>query len=403
MRRKRVALISVWFAPNSAVAVNRMDAFAKYLGSSYELEVFTLGKTTRTEQKEFGTVHYFSTNRLMNKLEHNSSEGKLIHFFKTALNVVANKFGVSKYDTWKKKATKAVMSRQTESPFDVVISSYAPIEPHDIAFEIKQKYPKVKWITDMRDEMSKNPFISSRVRTKLEQRESKFANEIDALITVSEPILKDFKTIFPKVDYFEEVRNGFDHDVMPSKDFNDKFTIVYAGTFYSSNKPVLFFKQLESLINSGEIGQDIQMKFVGTHKNFDIPSSLVSFVEFIPKVKYLKAIEFMRNADCNLIQCPPFDTKGRYTGKLFDYLSVERPILGLLDKEDVAAELIWEHQAGFVADFNDEGEIRKALLDAYNLWKNKEYLPIKSDKTKELHRKHQVDKLKQLIESMDND
>ena len=401
MRRKRIALISVWFAPNSAVAVNRMNAFAKYLGTSYELEVFTLGKTTRTEQKEFGTVHYFSTSKLMDKLEHSSSDGKLIHFFKTALNVVASKLGVSKYDTWRKKTVKALLKRQMESPFDIVISSYAPIEPHDIAFEIKQKYPKVKWIADMRDEMSKNPFISVRVKAKLEQRELKFANEIDALITVSEPILEDFKTIFPKVSHFEEVRNGYDHNVLPSKEFNDKFTIVYAGTFYSSNKPVLFFKQLEALIRSGEIGRDIHLKFVGTHKNFDIPSLIVPFVEFIPKVEYIKAIEFMRNADCNLIQCPPFDTKGRYTGKLFDYLSVERPILGLLDKEDVAAELIWEHQAGFVADFHNEEEIRKALLDAYGLWKNKEHLPIKSDKTKELHRKHQVDKLKQLIELID--
>lgn len=400
MSKKRIALISVWFAPNNGVAVNRMNSFAKYLGESYELEIFTLGKSTKTEVMSFGTVHYFSTSKLMDKLEHNSSDGKLKHFFKTALNVLAIKLGVSKYETWRKKAKKSVFNQHSQKSFDIVISSYAPVEPHDIAFDLKQAFPNLQWIADMRDEMSKNPFISDRVQKVLRQKELKFANEIDAVLTVSEPILVDFKSIFPKVNYFEEVRNGFDHSVKPSKGFNDKFTIVYAGTFYSSNKPVLFFKQLVALMKSGEIGTDIQLKFVGTHKNFDIPVEIAPYVKFEPKVEYTKAIEFMKNADCNLIQCPPFDAKGRYTGKLFDYLSVERPILGLLDKEDVAAELIWEHNAGFVADFHNEDEIRKALLETYNLWKNKEYLPIDSTKTSELHRKHQVDKLKFLIEKM---
>jgi hypothetical protein len=74
-----------------------------------------------------------------------------------------------------------------------------------------------------------------------------------------------------------------------------------------------------------------------------------------------------------------------------------KPIIAVVDQYDVAATLIRELNAGFVADFNDENAISDAIKNAYQLWLQKEMLPIESEQVKLLHRKHQVKKLELLI------
>ncbi|MDX2360090.1 MAG: hypothetical protein QNK23_04750 [Crocinitomicaceae bacterium] len=400
MSKKRLALITVWFPPNNGVAVNRMKSFAKYLGESYELEVFTLGETRKTEDQPFGKVHYFPSNSFLEKHKHTGSDSKVKHKLKSGMNILAMKLNVSKYSDWQKSALQKLQERHTIEAFDVLISSFSPVEAHEVAFQLKKNHPDIKWIADMRDEMSLNPLAIETVRKTLRKKEQRFANHITAVTTVSKPILDDFVKIFPNVKYFEEVRNGYDHTIEPESGFNEKFTMVYAGTFYGKIKPDLFLEQLSLLMKEGTIGDDISIRFVGTSKNFNLPIDLEKYAEFVAKVPYLKAVEIMKDADCNLLFCPPFDAMGRYTGKLFDYLSVEKPILAMIDKKDVGADLIEEHQGGFVADFYNEEEIREMLIKAYTLWKNKERLPISREKTNQLHRKHQVEKLKQLIEKI---
>ena len=45
--------------------------------------------------------------------------------------------------------------------------------------------------------------------------------------------------------------------------------------------------------------------------------------------------------------------KGVYTGKLFDYLATNKPILALCDPEDVVGRLLNETKAGFTVDNAD--------------------------------------------------
>lgn len=400
MSKKRIALITTWFSPNNGVAVNRMNAFAKYLGNDFDVEVFTQGEKEWSKNTDFGAVHYLTSKSFRSAIKHKSSDNKILHYFKTALNIFANKLNISTYSKWKQKVGVLFEKIHQSNKFDLIISSYAPVEPHEIAFQLKKKFPELFWLADMRDEMSKNPFQSEGLKNQMKKKEIEIASEIDALITVSKPILEGFKTIFPNVKYFEEVRNGFDHDLVPLKGFNDSFTVVYAGTFYGLIKPDRFFKILIKLIKEGQIDSDLELIFVGTSKNFSIPPELLDRVKFIPKVPYLEALEYVRNADCNLLVGPPYEAKGRFTGKLFDYLSVEKPILALIDTEDVGADLINEFNGGFVAGFYDEEASRNAVLEVYNLWKTKSRLEIDSFKTQELHRKHQVEKLKKIINNM---
>ena len=381
----------------NGVAVNRIKAFAQYLGDEFHVDVFTLGESDREVTYESGSVFYLASDSVLKHLKHNSSDSRLTHHSKTALNVLTKKLDISALKNWKKKVFQKLSQVHGAVPYDVLISSYAPVEAHAVAYDMKRRYPELIWIADMRDEMSRNPFLSGHERAKLAQREKAYNGYIDAVTSVSAPILNDFRSIFSQVHFFEEIRNGFDHDQPPIYPSNEKFKMVFAGTFYGKLKPDLFLTILSRLVEEGNIERDFEIYFVGSNKNFVIPKNLQSHIQFIPKVPYDEAIGYMKTADCNLLFCPPFDTKGRYTGKLFDYLSVERPILALIDKEDVGAELIREHDGGEVADFYNEAEIESAFKKIYNNWKNNIVFNPKRELTSKLHRKHQVEKLKALI------
>lgn len=398
--KERIALVTVYFPPQQGVAVNRMSAFAKYLSEDYEVEVFTLGKENITVSDK-QLIHYNATPAIFDKVQHKQSDSKVLHHFKTLLNIIMIYLGISKYRSWSKKSRKQLLKRHQENPFDVVISSFAPVEAHEVAFLLKKDHPSVFWIADMRDEMSRNPFALKRVRHKLRKKELHYQNYIDVLTTVSEPILSDFKLLMPGVKSFEVVRNGFDHSRVPSHFRNDRFTMLYAGTFYGINKPDRFLEMIDSLLQENKI-EDFRIRFLGTSRNFTIPKSVEPYIEFVPKVTYEEAILEMDRADCNLLFCPPFETKGRYTGKVFDYISVEKPILALIDTEDVASDLILDINAGKVGDFYDMEKAKENLLTIYNQWKSKVEHSFDSEKVKGLHRKVQVEKIKTLISNRKN-
>ena len=90
-----------------------------------------------------------------------------------------------------------------------------------------------------------------------------------------------------------------------------------------------------------------------------------------------------------LVVIHPTGRKGVYTGKLFDYLATNKPILALCDPEDVIAQLLNETKAGFTVDNADIDGIKKMILRCYSIWKNKEVLPRDWEKIKQYTRKNQ--------------
>jgi hypothetical protein len=89
--------------------------------------------------------------------------------------------------------------------------------------------------------------------------------------------------------------------------------------------------------------------------------------------------------------------KGFYTGKLFEYMASLRPILALVDKDDIAAQLIRESMTGYIADSENIGEIKAALLQAYNDWREHGEFEPNIEIIKKHHRREQAKRLQGLI------
>lgn len=394
-------LLTSWFPPKQGVAVNRMVGFARYLEPSRtSLSVVTESVPGASDEDRFDSANVYRTasSGLLRKSVFKPGEPSFIHLLKVAWNVCLNRLTGAVEGGWMRNAESLLDKLHERQPVDIIISSYAPAAPHLVAGAFVAKHPEVKWIADMRDEMSLNPHFGDSERKKLAAAEKVVNAHADAVTTVSRPILDDFRRLLPAVRYFEEVRNGFDHDLESCFSFNPVFTIGYTGTFYGKNKPITFFKGLRQFLAQHPV--PYELRFIGTNHNFEIPDLFRKHTVFLPRLDYADAIGAMANTDANLLVLPKVNRSGVFSGKLFDYLSVCKPIIAVVDPEDVAAQLIQELKAGFVADFDDVDAIAHAIEAAYDLWKNR--TPIQSDKEriKLLHRRYEVGKLNRLIEQL---
>lgn len=384
-----------------SVATNRMIAFTEYLSEDFEMSVFALDNHTHVERwNNCATIYYTESTSIFDKIRSDSSDSKWKHRFKTALRVLISKFVKNPLHNWRKNVTQKLEVIHQEYPFDLIISSFSPQEAHLAVLEFKKKNKEVKWIADMRDEMSKNPGISQDQERNLKEIESLIDKYASAITSVSKPIIDDFRALCPNVVHFEEIRNGFNHQLKSEyQPKNTTFTIGYFGSFYGGRKPATFFKALELLT---EKRSDFNFKFVivGAHRNFEIPAKFEKMVDFRSPLPYLEAIKLMMQMDLNVVIHPRSNQKGVFTGKLFDYISTGQPVLTCVDKDDVAAKLVLDFGAGYVAECDDLSENVKALERAFDDWKNNLILVASEENRLSLHRKNQVKKLNRLIQQL---
>jgi glycosyltransferase involved in cell wall biosynthesis len=88
-------------------------------------------------------------------------------------------------------------------------------------------------------------------------------------------------------------------------------------------------------------------------------------LELRPFTSRREALELQRDSEALLLLIPHAGGRGRgvLSGKVFEYLAAERPILAAVPPEGAAAELLRESQAGLVVPPDDEDEIRAALAE----------------------------------------
>jgi hypothetical protein len=400
---KHIALITVWFPPQKSVATNRMLAFAEYLSLDNKIDVFALNQEEKSvEWNKNVSVHYRASSAIFELLKDHQTDGALVHKLKVATRLLLSKIIRNPLSKWQQKTLFKLKEIHLNNPFDCIISSFSPQEAHLVAIEFKKEFPDVKWIADMRDEMSANPYINVTTKNTLRKVEQKVNDYADAVTSVSLPILFDFKELLPKVKIFEEIRNGFNHDFkrdtadFPTK--NKVFTLGYFGTFYGVIKPNTVFSALTEIKKNKLFNFEVHL--FGVHSNFLIPKEIETNVKIFHQLSYADAIEKMANYSCNILINPANKRKGVYTGKLFDYISVQKPILAFVDKEDVAAQLIEEFNCGYVAEFSDLEETKQIIREAYNDWQDNKIKFATNEQVQSLHRKKQVKKLTELITSL---
>lgn len=315
---------------------------------------------------------------------------------------------------WYKHAIKDIKKRVLkENNIDIIYSTSAPYTDHLIALNIK-KYTNKPWVADFRDPWIGNGAISDRYSEKRINKEKEMEAEVikmaDVVINVTEPITEMYKKRYPMYkDKFITITNGFDGGEKEHIEVrkNNTFKITYAGLLDSTRNPQSLITALENLyVKKPEIFEAINVDFTGhiaeDLKDIIVKSSISKYININSYVEHKEILNCMASSNINLIILPDTEeSKGVFTGKIFDYVLTERPILGIMPSDGVAAKLINDNNIGLAVNHNEVDKIEDFIYSEYKKFKNGENLNTNSiEKCKQYDRRVLTKELSKVFDNI---
>ena len=358
---RKILIISYWFNPFQAVGTNRITGLAKHLmDCGWDVAVVTVKDSTwaydglrhnldldineanvcRTSGFSFSTfVRKISLGKLKGggQTRKEFAKSKSFSLKKQLFNFYENIL-VYPDECWpwywlgRKKALKFT---KFFAP-DVMLSCAMPGSSHRITSYIHSK-TRIPWCADYRDLWSLNHdrVLKPKVKNKLVEYEKEILSSAFMATTVSKGLKSNLSRIFSSS--VEVIMNGYDDAVYTASKEPEKLTIVYTGTYYHGKQDVLpLIKSLTALVDQKQIDlKSIEVVFCGNNTDFIrslVPENIQSVFKFLGLVSKDKVTEMQSSADVLLFLKYP--GPGILTGKLFEYIKWQKPILALGEMEE---------------------------------------------------------------------
>lgn len=299
---------------------------------------------------------------------------------KLALWIRGNIFIPDARVTWVKPVTRYLRKYLKENRFDAIITTGPPHSLHLIGNKVKEFFPDMVWLADFRDpwteiEYHDKMLLSRRAKRKHEVLESKVMQSADVVTTVSKSWAQNFKKKGAKEVAI--IINGYDE-----QDFNEgvikrerKFTICHAGTMVNDRWVPSFWAAVAELSEeNAAFSEATEISVVGrTDSSIWNGFEKLGLIERVMDrglVSHAEAIQEMKSAGVLLliINRSEANSKGRLTGKVYEYIAAKRPIVMVGPPGGDAAELIEAGGYGVAVDYNDKVKAKEELLRLFKDW-----------------------------------
>ncbi|MBN8694161.1 MAG: glycosyltransferase family 4 protein [Bacteroidetes bacterium] len=281
---------------------------------------------------------------------------------------------------WINPSVKYLNDYLKKNPVDAIISTGPPHSMHLIALGVKKNFPSIKWVADFRDpwtniDFYKELMLSSSSDKKHKRLEKEVLKNADSIISIGNGMNEEFKTILgSNPEKFTVITNGFDEDDLykGSIETDKKFSIAHIGTLVKSRNPETLWKVLKSLceINS-DFKNNLEIKLVGK-VDYYVMERLKHYQldSFIRKIDYLPHNEVIKEQQKSkvlllLVNNTP-NAKSILTGKIFEYLAANVPILAIGPTDGDLAAILKQTQSGLISDFNDENLLKENILKIFS-------------------------------------
>lgn len=406
MEQKKILIITYYWPPAGGPGVQRWLKFAKYLpdfgwkpiiytpeNPSYPLLDETLMKDV-PENIEMVRTKIWEPYQLAEKLNKSNKKFKAGQFdvgknqswkSKLSIWVRGNFFIPDARVFWVKPSVTFLEKYLKENKIDTIVTSGPPHSLHLIGLGLKNKMPDLKWVADFRDPWTE---ISYYKHLKLTKSSDKKHRQLESAVFKNADIT--LATSYTDAENFRKaganafcITNGYDESDSSKKAGENKnsqiekaFTLSYIGVLEQLRNPENLWKALDELVKeNAEFAADFKLKFVGRIDDKILlsieNSSLKNHILNLGYLAHGKAVEEMQNSDMLLITNFPNEaSKGIIPGKIFEYLASGKQILSFgPDKADVS-KILEETQAGKHFSYQDTENIKKFILEKYELWKN---------------------------------
>ncbi len=311
--------------------------------------------------------------------------------------------------TWLPTAVPAAVRIVKDEGIDAVITTSPPNSMNMIGAAVK-RIAGIPWVADLRDAVLANAdrrFDRTAVRVKekaLERVVRLVAGSADAVVAVSEPIADEVRAFAP-AGPVRVIPNGCDFDDFAGLEYRrgDRFRITHTGSFFGQRDPRPF---LSALAESGL--DDAVARFAGDFRAADREwvdtLGLGDRLELLSYLPHREALELQRDSEANLLLLPEAAGRGKVvpSGKIFEYLAAERPILAAVPPDGAAADLVRETGAGIVVAPDDERGLREALQGLHARWRAGKLSDayLSPEQRKRLSRETRVEELADVLWSL---
>ena len=312
-----------------------------------------------------------------------SSEGNslyriLNYFFPTLMMFPDQKW------VWAGGAIRVAKKILAEGNFSAIVSFAQPWSDHLVGLELHRQ-SGLPWIAHFSDPWVDSPFLNVPAwhRQILRRMEEKVIREADSVVFVSQAtldlVMKKYPPGWREKAYV--VPHGFDTDIITfsgknQREKKSRLNLVHTGNLYGPRNPKTFLEALNLLQNEPSLERSLQVHFVGRcekqHKILVEKLGLSEIVHFWGTVPYIESTQWSAQADALLVIDSAGDIDNVFLpSKLVEYLTFEKPILGITPSNSTSANLLQRLECPTVAPDNIQG-IADCLKTLLNQWQRDE-------------------------------
>src|SRR5436190_6042047 len=237
--------------------------------------------------------------------------------------------------TWNVTAIPAALRITRAEGIDVLVTTSPPNSVHLVGAAVKAA-AGVRWVADLRDSIAAHPHrrverTAVRAKEKVSEQVARLvARQADAIVAASEAIADETRTLDPR-GVVVPILNGADFDDFAGLEYHrgERFRITHAGSFFGKRDPRPFLTALARV-------DGVVARFVGDFRSADREWAeglgLGDRLELLPYGPRRRSLELQRDSEALLLLIPDAAGRGRgvLSGKVFEYLAAERPILAVV-------------------------------------------------------------------------
>lgn len=280
---------------------------------------------------------------------------------------------------WVRPSVKFLSKYLKKNKIDAIVTTGPPHSMHLIGKKI-HKLTGIPWLADFRDPWTNIDFYNELNLTRISDKihhnlEKSVLKNADSVVGVTPTWCRELSQIAGKKVAL--VHNGYDEaDITTTNTpVDSKFSLVHIGSLNAARNPHTLWKTLSEMATENpEFANDLKIRFVGNVEPVVLKNitdlQLTRFVDQVGYLPHAEAIRFQQTAPILLllINNTP-NAKGILTGKFYEYMASERPILVVGPTESDVAKLLHETKSGLIVDFDDLEGMKNAISNLYNDYK----------------------------------
>lgn len=260
---------------------------------------------------------------------------------------------------------------------EVIFTNARPVSDAIIAY-LLSKLTSLPYLLDFADGWTDDPYLVKPTALHAKGHamlEKHIVGNAHAVTTYSDVLSQLLVDRYPQLaGRIDVLPNGFDPEdfasVMPMERKDGRNRIVYMGSVYAHHEPnfSVFVEAIKLLPE--DLCRSLDIVFVGRVSE-RVPAlvsaaGLGEVITFTGFLSHDVALRYLASADAVLL----FIRRGDFTmvtGKVFEYLMVERPILACIEPDGVCAEILKQAgQAEWIVPADDVDCIAQTIVELAN-------------------------------------